>query len=80
MSNPKTFEEAITQLEQIVSQLETGALTLEESVELYEQGMKAALLCEQKLHAAEQKIEIVTSSTDKLATSPFEVSETEEGK
>jgi exodeoxyribonuclease VII small subunit len=73
MSQQKTFEQALAELESIVAQLESGSLSLEQSIALYEQGMKASVLCEQQLKSVEQKIEIVTSSSEELLKSTFQV-------
>ena len=51
------FEEAFAQLEKIVTQLESGDLTLDESVALYEQGQKLARLCGGLLDSAELRIQ-----------------------
>ncbi len=51
-----TFEQAFGQLEEVVQQLESGELSLEQSLALFEQGMRLAKLCEGKLDAAEQKV------------------------
>ncbi len=57
-----TFDEAIKQLEEVVKQLESGQLSLEKSVELYESGMRLSVYCDMKLKQAELKIEKVTQS------------------
>ncbi len=54
-----TFEEALLQLEQIVQKLEKGELALEESLKLYEQGIRLSRLCHGKLEEAEGKIEML---------------------
>ncbi|MBM4432162.1 MAG: exodeoxyribonuclease VII small subunit [Chloroflexi bacterium] len=51
-----TFEQAFQQLEEVVRQLESGDLTLEQSLSLFERGMHLARLCESKLDQAEQKV------------------------
>lgn len=50
-----TYEQAIKKLEEIVKKLEDGSVSLEESVTLFEEGSKLALICNEKLNAAEQK-------------------------
>ena len=50
------FEEALKQLEEIVQKLEKGELTLEESLALYEEGIRLSRLCHAKLEEAEGKI------------------------
>jgi exodeoxyribonuclease VII small subunit len=61
MSEPAavSFEVALKQLEEIVSRLEKGELTLEESLALYEDGVRLARLCHDKLEEAEGKIEVL---------------------
>ena len=57
--NEPTFEQALTQLEQIVQKLERGELPLEESLRLYEEGVRLSRLCHAKLEEAEGKIELL---------------------
>jgi exodeoxyribonuclease VII small subunit len=54
-----TFEQALLQLEQIVQKLEKGELPLEESLRLYEDGIRLSRLCHGKLEEAEGKIEML---------------------
>ena len=54
---PQQFEDAFERLEEIVAKLEGGEVALEESLELYAEGMKLVKFCGKKLTAAEQKIE-----------------------
>ena len=56
---PKDFESALKKLEEIVKELEEGELTLEKSLERYEQGVRLARFCNAKLHEAEARIEIL---------------------
>ena len=71
-----TFEQAFQQLEQVVQQLESEALPLDQSVSLFEQGMRLAKLCEAKLDQAEQKVSQLTGATEGPPTlSPFDVDE-----
>ena len=51
-----TFEQALQQLEQLVQKLEKGELPLEESLALYEEGIRLSRLCHGKLEEAEGKI------------------------
>ena len=51
-----TFEQAFGQLEEVVRQLESGELSLEQSLALFEKGMRLAKLCEGKLDQAQQKV------------------------
>jgi exodeoxyribonuclease VII small subunit len=52
-----SFEAALKQLEEIVQKLEKGELALEESLKLYEEGIRLSRLCHTKLDEAEGKIE-----------------------
>jgi exodeoxyribonuclease VII small subunit len=54
-----TFELALQQLEQIVQKLEKGELPLEESLRLYEEGIRLSRLCHGKLEEAEGRIEVL---------------------
>jgi exodeoxyribonuclease VII small subunit len=54
-----TFEQALAQLEQIVQKLEKGELPLEDSLRLYEEGIRLSRLCHGKLEEAEGRIEVL---------------------
>lgn len=54
---PEHFEEALTELAEIVSDLEDGSVGLEESLALFEKGMGLLRHCQQVLSRAEQRIE-----------------------
>ena len=58
-----TFEEALNKLESIVGKLEEGSVTLEESVNLYEEGLKLSKFCSWILDSAELRIEKVNQQT-----------------
>lgn len=60
----KTFEESMTRLEEIVSILERGESTLDESLALFEEGTKLAAACSKQLDQAEQKILKLTKGPD----------------
>ncbi len=51
-----TFEQALRELQNIVDKLETGEVTLEEAIEMYERGVKLSKYCIQKLTQAELRI------------------------
>jgi len=68
----KDFESALKTLEDIVGKLETGDLTLEHSLELFEEGIKISRFCGSKLEEAERKVEILTRTADgALSEQPF---------
>jgi exodeoxyribonuclease VII small subunit len=53
------FEDALGKLEKIVSKLEDGEIPLEESLKLFEEGIRLSRLCNQKLEEAEKRVEIL---------------------
>ena len=55
-----SFENALAELEKIVAQLESGELTLEASLDLFEQGQKLAQQCDVELETAVLRIEQLT--------------------
>ncbi len=56
-----SFEEALVELEGIVTKLEAGELTLEESLSLFERGQKLAALSNQQLDEASLRVEQLTA-------------------
>ena len=63
-----TFEQAMSELERIVSQLERGDVPLEDSISLYEKGAELKKRCETKLKEAEQKVAAITLDEDGSVT------------
>lgn len=59
-----TFEEALKQLESTVRQLEDEKITLEDSVQLYEKGIKLSKFCTEILEQAELRIEQVNEANN----------------
>ncbi len=64
MSKPIHFESSIAELESIVSQLEKGELSLEDSLKQFEKGIGIARTCQKVLTEAEQKIEGLANNKD----------------
>ena len=58
------FEDALNKLEKIVSKLEEGDIPLEESLKLFEEGIRLSRFCNQKLDEAERKVEILLKDKD----------------
>ena len=50
------FEKAMTELEKIVENLESGELTLDDSIKAFEKGIELSKLCQKKLEAAEERV------------------------
>ena len=59
-----TFESAMSRLEEIVGQLESGKVSLDVSLKLYEEGIGLVRFCSDTLDKAEQKIKIVKNGSD----------------
>ena len=67
-----SFEEALEQLEEIVSKLEDGSINLEESIDEYTRGVHLKNHCETKLKEATLKVEQITIDKDgKFSTKEF---------
>ena len=73
-----SFEEAISELEKTVNELEVEKLTLDESVKKFEKGMELSKYCNELLEKAEKDITIlIEQSNGEIKTEKFEV-DTEE--
>lgn len=72
----KAFESALERLEEITGQLESGEASLEQSIELYTEGLQLAKDCHQKLDAAEKKIKIITEKNNIPVEVEFEETDT----
>lgn len=72
--NNKSFEEALAELEQIVSKLEKGEISLEESIANFQQGIELSRYCASKLDEAEKKISILLQDEEgKLIEKDFDI-------
>jgi exodeoxyribonuclease VII small subunit len=87
VTDTPSFEQALQQLEQIVQKLEKGELPLEDSLKLYEDGIRLSRLCHGKLEEAEGRIEVllkdargepVTDAAGQPKTRPVPVSDEDE--
>ena len=56
-----TFEEQMTALEEVVERLEHGELRLEESIRLFEEGMRLTAACRKELDAAEGRLQVLSA-------------------
>jgi exodeoxyribonuclease VII small subunit len=69
----RKFEKAMERIELIVQSLESGDLSLEDSLKVFQEGMELVQFCTLKLDEAEQKVTILMKeSTGKLVQQPFE--------
>jgi exodeoxyribonuclease VII small subunit len=64
MTKDVKFEDALSNLESIVEKLESGELSLEESLAAFEDGIRLSRICSKQLDAAEKKIEILVKGED----------------
>ena len=72
MKNNIKFEEALQKLEDTVRKLEGGSLSLDESLESFEEAIRLVKICNEKLESAEQKVRILTEGQDGIITDlPF---------
>lgn len=66
-----SFEKNLSALEKVVEQLESGELSLEESLAQFERGIVLARECQRALQEAEQKVQILTQKTPAATPQPF---------
>jgi exodeoxyribonuclease VII small subunit len=70
------FEASLKKLEEIVKRLETGSLTLDDSLKAFEEGVKHAAFCTSRLDDAERRVEILLKQKDgSLKREPFDSGE-----
>ena len=68
----KKFEAALTRLEEIVKELEQGDLPLEQSLKLFEEGIKLSRICNSRLEDAERRVEVLLKDeAGKIVAQPF---------
>lgn len=65
------FEEAIKKLEEISKELESGNLSLDESVNKFEEGMKLSKTCTKMLNEAEKRINILINNDGEISEENF---------
>jgi exodeoxyribonuclease VII small subunit len=72
----ETFEDSFKKLEKIVVKMEDGNLPLEESLKLFEEGMRLYAYCANKLGEVQKKVELLTQGPEgKMASRPFPLEE-----
>jgi exodeoxyribonuclease VII small subunit len=78
-ANGVSFEASITRLTEIVEQLERGDLPLEESLRLFEEGVKLSRTSQQRLDSAQKKVEelLRVDEEGRARTAPFATSDDE---
>lgn len=66
-----TFEKALAELEKMVEKLESGELSLADSLETFERGVKLTSFCSNKLQEAEDKIEIIKEEKGQITIEDY---------
>ena len=67
----KTFESALTKLEQIAGELEAGNLPLDKSLKKFDEGIALVEFCSNKLEEAEKRIELLLNKNGDIKAVPF---------
>ncbi len=68
----KSFEEALSRLDEIVADMEKGKLTLDSSLEAFSEGIELIRFCNEKLDSAEQRVKLLLAGEDgKVIEQPF---------
>ncbi|MCP4923486.1 MAG: exodeoxyribonuclease VII small subunit [bacterium] len=69
---PKSFEEAMAELEGLVRRLESGDIPLDQSIEAYERGMALKKFCEEQLKSAKMRVDQISLNEDgEVGLKPF---------
>ena len=72
-STNKKFEAALEELEQVVEQLDSGELSLEDALAAFEKGVGLVKYCNEKLNEVEKKVELLVKDKEgKLQLRPFD--------
>ncbi len=65
------FEASLARLEALVEQMESGDLSLDDNLKLFEEGIKLTRECQQALASAEQKVNTLLEKNGELTETPF---------
>lgn len=71
------FEKSLAELETLVTEMEEGGLSLEDSLKAFEKGIKLTRECQQSLKEAEQKVQLLIEESGETKLVPFDVEEDE---
>ncbi len=69
---PASFEAGLEELERIVKELEMGDLPLEQSLALFENGMRLSAECKRQLESAETRVEVLMRKGSEMTAIPFD--------
>ena len=67
----RSFEDSLTELQQIVDRMERGDQSLETSLDEFERGIKLVQECQRRLEQAQQRVEMLTAKDGEYAATPF---------
>jgi exodeoxyribonuclease VII small subunit len=73
MADDPGFDQILVRLREVVQRLESGELSLEQSLQVYEEGVALARKGQQLLASAEKRVEILVSASGGVETQPFDV-------
>jgi exodeoxyribonuclease VII small subunit len=71
-TSSRSFEASLEELERIVKELEKGELPLEQSLALFESGMRLSAECKKQLEEAESRVEILMKRGSEVVPVPFQ--------
>jgi exodeoxyribonuclease VII small subunit len=71
------FEQSLTDLEQLVEQMESGDISLEKALETFEKGIQLTRNCQTMLSEAEQKVQLLINDNGSITAQPFDAENTE---
>ncbi len=69
---PVDFEKSLQQLEELVTAMEKGDMTLEQSLQAFETGIQLTRECQTRLTEAEQKVQLLTEQQGELHATSFQ--------
>ena len=76
---PFNFEKSLADLEALVTRMEAGDLSLEDSLKAFEQGVRLTQQCQQALTEAQQRVQVLVQQDGELRTEPFSPGEPGDG-
>ncbi len=71
----KTFESALSRLEQITTELEQGELSLEKSLKKFDEGIRLVRFCSTQLEEARSRVDLLLEKSGQLEPVPFDEEE-----
>lgn len=66
------FEQSLKALETLVQQMEQGELTLQQSLEAFEEGVKLTRACQQQLETAEQRVQVLVEKQGEITATSLD--------